>query len=70
MWWLGPFTRSNASAMCQAKFYDPENQQEEIYQVCMFFASVYDDIAKSVTNARLQEIGIMFTRGCAARTHE
>jgi hypothetical protein len=50
----------------QAKFYDAENQQEEIHQCCMFFASIYPDIANTISNARLQEVVNMFTRGSAA----
>lgn len=53
--------------VCQAKFYDPENQQEEIHQICMFFASIHPEIGMSIPNKRLQEVEQMFKRGCATQ---
>ena len=52
----------------QAKFFDPDNQQEEIHQLSMLFASIHEEIANVVSNQRLKEVVHMFTRGCAAPT--
>lgn len=63
----GSSHRPNECRSSQAKFYDPENLQEEVHQCCMFFASIYPDIANTIPNSKLQEVVNMFARGCAAR---
>lgn len=47
----------------QAKFHDPDANLEEIYQCCMFFATVYEDIVQTVPAATLKEIVAMFENG-------